>query len=153
MRPPAVQHTGRIHVGVRVFHPIGRVEDFAEQIIAPLALGLQQFLEETSVLEDLSPQRCNVLRQTSDASAFLAEITRRRHGRLRLGSFPTALATFVPAVLARFQEREPDATLRVIDDHMQRLLPRLEDGELDVAIVYDDPSTPLASTASSSSQL
>jgi ATP/maltotriose-dependent transcriptional regulator MalT/DNA-binding SARP family transcriptional activator len=50
---------------------------FAEQIIAPLALGLQQFLEETSVLEDLSPQRCNALRQTSDASAFLAEITRR----------------------------------------------------------------------------
>jgi len=50
---------------------------FAEQIIAPLAPGLQQFLEETSVLEDLSPQRCNALRQSSDASAFLAEITRR----------------------------------------------------------------------------
>ncbi|MDQ2998054.1 MAG: transcriptional regulator, partial [Chloroflexota bacterium] len=50
---------------------------FAEQIIAPLALGLQQFLEETSVLEDLSPQRCNALRQSSDASTFLAEITRR----------------------------------------------------------------------------
>ena len=50
---------------------------FAEQIIAPLALGLQQFLEETSVLEDLSPQHCNALRQSSDASAFLAEITRR----------------------------------------------------------------------------
>jgi len=50
---------------------------FAEQIIAPLAGGLQQFLEETSVLEDLSPQRCNTLRQSSDSSAFLAEITRR----------------------------------------------------------------------------
>jgi ATP/maltotriose-dependent transcriptional regulator MalT/DNA-binding SARP family transcriptional activator len=50
---------------------------FAEQIIAPLAPGLQQFLEETSVLEDLSPQRCNALRQSSDASALLAEITRR----------------------------------------------------------------------------
>jgi DNA-binding SARP family transcriptional activator/Tfp pilus assembly protein PilF len=50
---------------------------FAEQIIAPLALGLQHFLEETSVLEDLSPQRCNALRQSSDASVYLAEITRR----------------------------------------------------------------------------
>jgi ATP/maltotriose-dependent transcriptional regulator MalT len=50
---------------------------FAEQIIAPLAPALQQFLEETSVLEDLSPQRCNALRRSNDASAFLAEITRR----------------------------------------------------------------------------
>ncbi|MEO7910759.1 MAG: transcriptional regulator [Roseiflexaceae bacterium] len=50
---------------------------FAEQIIAPLAVGLQQFLEETSVLEDLSPQRCNALRRSSDAAGFLAEITRR----------------------------------------------------------------------------
>ena len=54
---------------------------FAEQIIAPLALALQQFLEETSVLEDLSPQRCNTLRQTSDASTFLAEIIKHMHLR------------------------------------------------------------------------
>src|SRR5262249_28774021 len=50
---------------------------FAEQIIAPLAPALQEFLEETSVLGDPSPQRCNALRHTNDASAFLAEITRR----------------------------------------------------------------------------
>jgi ATP/maltotriose-dependent transcriptional regulator MalT/DNA-binding SARP family transcriptional activator len=50
---------------------------FAEQIIAPLAPALQQFLEATSVLEDLSPVRCNTLCQINDASAFLAEITRR----------------------------------------------------------------------------
>jgi ATP/maltotriose-dependent transcriptional regulator MalT/DNA-binding SARP family transcriptional activator len=50
---------------------------FAEQIIAPLAPALQRFLEATSVLEDLSPPRCNTLCQINDASAFLAEITRR----------------------------------------------------------------------------
>ncbi len=50
---------------------------FAEQIIAPLAPALQRFLEETSVLEDLAPQRCNELRDTHDSAAFLTEITRR----------------------------------------------------------------------------
>ncbi|HEU5102909.1 MAG TPA: tetratricopeptide repeat protein [Roseiflexaceae bacterium] len=50
---------------------------FAEQIIAPLAPALQQFLEATSVLEDLSPVRCNTLCQINDAAALLAEITRR----------------------------------------------------------------------------
>ena len=50
---------------------------FAEQIIAPLPPPLLHFLEDTSVLEDLSPQRCNTLRTAHDSGAFLAEITRR----------------------------------------------------------------------------
>jgi DNA-binding transcriptional LysR family regulator len=32
--------------------------------------------------------------------------------------------------------------LSVLDDHLQALLPRLHDGELDVALVYDDPALP-----------
>jgi hypothetical protein len=50
---------------------------FAEQIIAPLAPTVQRFLEDTSVLEDLSPARCNTLRDAHDSAVFLAEITRR----------------------------------------------------------------------------
>jgi DNA-binding transcriptional LysR family regulator len=70
------------------------------------------------------------------------EITARRHGRLRVGSFPTALATFVPSALAAFKKRYPDVTLTVVDDHLQRLLPRLHDAELDLAIVFDDGTEP-----------
>lgn len=84
-----------------------------------------------------------VVARLDTADQEIAEITRRRHARVRLGSFPTALATFVPGVLARFQRREPGATLTVIDDHLQRLLPRLHDGELDVALVYDDQALPI----------
>lgn len=84
-----------------------------------------------------------VLARLDNAAQELAEITGRRHGRLRLGSFPTALATFVPGVLGRFRRRRPEVTLTVVDDHMQRLLPRLRDGELDLAIVYDHEAQPL----------
>jgi DNA-binding transcriptional LysR family regulator len=76
------------------------------------------------------------------AEQELGEITGRRHGRLRFGSFPTALSTFVPAALARFQRHHAGVSLTVIDDHLQRLLPRLDDGELDLAIIYDHPALP-----------
>jgi DNA-binding transcriptional LysR family regulator len=78
----------------------------------------------------------------SDAEQELAEIAGRRSGRLRLGSFPTALTTFVPPALARLRSDLPDVTLTVIDDHMQRLLPRLHDGELDMVVTFDHESLP-----------
>lgn len=74
-----------------------------------------------------------------DAEQALGELSGRRAGRLRLGSFPTALVSFVPEALARLREQHPDLVLTVVDDHMQGLLPRLETGELDLAVVYVDP--------------
>jgi ATP/maltotriose-dependent transcriptional regulator MalT/DNA-binding SARP family transcriptional activator len=91
---------------------------FAEQIIAPLAIGLQQFLEETSVLEDLSPQRCNALRQSSDASAFLAEITRRGLFVSHKGStltYHSLFRDFLRGRLANDPVRERVLLLRAAD--------------------------------------
>jgi DNA-binding transcriptional LysR family regulator len=68
----------------------------------------------------------------------LAEIAGARDARLRLGSFPTALATFVPDAIGRLGREMPGVALTVVDDHMQRLWPRLDRRELDVAIVFDD---------------
>jgi DNA-binding transcriptional LysR family regulator len=82
----------------------------------------------------------SLLARVEDAEQELAEVVGRRAGRLRLGSFPTALATFVPPALARFRDQRPGVRLTVLDDHLQALLPRLHDGELDVALVYDDPA-------------
>lgn len=78
-----------------------------------------------------------VVAHLDNAEQELLEITGKRKGRLRLGSFPTALATFVPAVLGAFRRDHPDVALTVVDDHQQRLLPRLEAAELDLAIVFD----------------
>src|SRR3984957_4779056 len=87
-----------------------------------------------------------LIARIGNAEQDLGEITGRRNGRLRFGSFPTALATFVPAAIARFQRQHDDVSLTVIDDHMQRLLPRLDDGELDLAIIYDHPALPEVSS-------
>ena len=78
-----------------------------------------------------------VLARLDDAEQELAQIAGRWRGRLRFGSFPTALTTFVPTAVTRFKEHQPEVTLTVIDDHLQRLLPRLKHGELDLALIYD----------------
>jgi DNA-binding transcriptional LysR family regulator len=83
-----------------------------------------------------------LIARISTAEQELGEISGRRHGRLRFGSFPTALATFIPPALARFQQQHPDVSLTVIDDHLQRLLPRLDAGELDLAIIYEHQALP-----------
>ena len=77
-----------------------------------------------------------------DAEHDLAGLSGRRAGRLRFGSFPTALTTFVPAALARLRREHPAVVLTVVDDHMQGLLPRLADGELDLAVVFDHETIP-----------
>ena len=75
-----------------------------------------------------------VLARLDEAEQELGEIARLRRGRLRLASFPTAIATLVPAAIARFNHRHPDVDVTVADDHQQGLLSRLARWELDLAL-------------------
>jgi DNA-binding transcriptional LysR family regulator len=83
-----------------------------------------------------------ILGRLDGAEQELGEIAGRRRGRLRFGSFPTALATLAPSAFAAFRRRHPDVTLILVDDHLQRLLPRLEGGELDLALIYEHDALP-----------
>jgi len=83
-----------------------------------------------------------IIARLDAAAQELGEIAGRRAGRLRFGSFPTALTTFVPQALARLRTEHPAVVLSVVDDHMQGLLPRLVDGELDLAVIFDHETLP-----------
>ena len=48
----------------------------------------------------------------------------------------------MPAAFARFRGLHPDVRLTVVDDHLHRLAPRLENGELDLAVIYDHDALP-----------
>jgi DNA-binding transcriptional LysR family regulator len=75
------------------------------------------------------------------AERDLDDVLGRQERRLRLGSVPTALASFVPGAIARMRAEHPDVTLTVVDDHVQGLLPRLRERELDLAVVFTTPGT------------
>jgi DNA-binding transcriptional LysR family regulator len=83
-----------------------------------------------------------VLARLDEAEQELGEIAGLRRGRLRLASFPTAIATLVPQAVARFSQRHPEVDLTVLDDHRQGLLPRLARWELDLALIYDHEALP-----------
>jgi DNA-binding transcriptional LysR family regulator len=94
-------------------------------------------VELTEAGHALTRHAAGIVARLDGAEQELGEIAGRRRGRLRFGSIPTALATLVPPAFARFRRRHPEVTLTVVDDHLQRLLPRLEAGELDLALIYD----------------
>jgi DNA-binding transcriptional LysR family regulator len=83
-----------------------------------------------------------VLARLDEAQQELGEIAGLRRGRLRLASFPTAIAALVPRAIALFNRRHPDVDLHVVDDHHQGLLQRLARWELDLALIYEHEALP-----------
>lgn len=103
---------------------------FAEQIVAPLPPELQRFLEDTSVLDALSPQLCDQLRDRHDSLLFLDELRRRslfitqRSGWL---SYHSLFRDFLRSRLARDAQRERTLLRRAgdlyrDDDQIERAL-------------------------------
>jgi DNA-binding transcriptional LysR family regulator len=64
-----------------------------------------------------------------------------KRARLRIGAFPTALAGFVPAAIARLRLHYPDAKVAV-DEGTVDLPARVRSGELHLAVAYQDTARP-----------
>ena len=78
-----------------------------------------------------------ILARVAAAEAELEAIAGLRGGRLRLATFPTAGATLVPLAIATFSKRHPADELSLIEAEPEEALPRLKEGELDVAMVFE----------------
>ena len=143
----AVADTGSFSSAARA---VGMTQSAVSQHIATLegVVGLPLVQRGTRPLElteagtALVRHGASVLAQLETAEQKVGEIGGRLAARLRLGSFPTALVSFVAQALVRLRHHRPDLALSVIDDHQQGLLPRLANGELDVAVVYQHPVVP-----------
>jgi DNA-binding transcriptional LysR family regulator len=99
-------------------------------------------VELTEAGHALTRHAAGIFTRLDGAEQELGEIAGRRRRRLRFGSFPTALATLVPPALQRFRRAHADVALTVVDDHLQRLLPRLQARELDLALIYESEALP-----------
>jgi DNA-binding transcriptional LysR family regulator len=76
------------------------------------------------------------------ADAQLAELAHGHHEQLRLGAFPTALASLVPMAVAQLRAADPELQVRLGEVTPGTLEPRLLSGEFDVALSYQDASEP-----------
>jgi DNA-binding transcriptional LysR family regulator len=72
------------------------------------------------------------------AAGQLGELTAERGRRLRIGAFPSALAIWVPAALARLTDREPDMTADVVEGSTVDVVDAVRSGAIHVAVCFQD---------------
>ena len=75
------------------------------------------------------------------ADTQLASLAGERREHIRLGAFPTALASFVPSAVARLRLAHDDLRVRLGEVTPSNLEARLLGGDFDVAISYQDATT------------
>ena len=76
------------------------------------------------------------------ASGQLAELSGHAARELRIGAFPSALATRVPSALARLTAERPGLKAEVVEGTTQELVAGVRDGALHVAVCFQDAATP-----------
>ena len=76
------------------------------------------------------------------ADTQLAEIAGAERVRLRVGAFPSALATLVPKAVAALRAEEPDAEVMIEEGAREVLTERVAAGELHVAVAFQDIALP-----------
>jgi DNA-binding transcriptional LysR family regulator len=77
------------------------------------------------------------------ARADLAAVRNLTAGRLRVGAFPTANAVLLPRTVAAFQAACPEVAFTLTEGSTQELLTRVQDGDVDLAVVSSYTARPL----------
>lgn len=75
------------------------------------------------------------------ADSQIADLAQQHREHVRLGAFPTALASFVPSAIARLRSAHGNVQVRLSELTAANLAPRLLAGEFDVAVGYQDAAT------------
>jgi DNA-binding transcriptional LysR family regulator len=83
-----------------------------------------------------------ILARIESAEDDLAALAGLRGGRLRLISFQSGGSTLAPRAVAAFHERHPRVELSMLEAEPEEAGERLKCGEVDLALVYDQESTP-----------
>lgn len=118
------------------------VASLERQVGVPLVLRDTRPVELTRAGLVLAEHGAAVVARLEAAAGDVEELSGAFHRRLRLGGFPTALATVLPRAIALLRQRRPEVILDVVDAHAQTLPARLLARELDVAVVFEDAADP-----------
>ncbi len=89
----------------------------------------------TPVGDDITQRARHILAATQDLVESAAQMLTPMSGQLRLGIIPTIAPFLLPNALSRLRERYPQLRLALREDLSANLLARLEDGQLDFALI------------------
>lgn len=113
-------------VGCRLLDRIGR-----RVLLTPAG---EQFLRHTE----------KILCEMDAARAGLEHLTKRGHGRLRVGASTTACQHILPAVLREFRPSYPQCVIRIEPGDHDQQLDLLRGGHVDLALLLEPPGSDMA---------
>ncbi|WP_424531413.1 LysR family transcriptional regulator [Sphaerisporangium viridialbum] len=117
-----------------------RIASLEREAGGPLFVRLARGVRLTPAGEVLHRHAREVLERLGRAAAELSAIHDGSGGRLRVGAFATANAVLVPEALREFRRARPGVEITLVEGFSARLMERLHEGALDVAVVSDYPS-------------
>ncbi|MAC78554.1 MAG: LysR family transcriptional regulator [Rhodobacteraceae bacterium] len=107
-------------------------------------LGIQLFIRQswqglalTRHGRWLAASARDVLESARHLEKGAADLAERTEGRLHLGCYTTFAPLFLPGLLASFRAAYPGVDVEVHELRRAALLPRLEDGTVELALAYD----------------
>ncbi|MCX8090352.1 MAG: LysR substrate-binding domain-containing protein [Verrucomicrobiae bacterium] len=78
-----------------------------------------------------------ILAQVNDAARCVRDGRDAPSGRVVLGAIPTIAPALLPRLIRRFATQHPQVTVEVVEEVTDRLLVRLEEGSVDLALISD----------------
>lgn len=112
-----------------------RVHGLESEIGASLLNRSGRVMRPTLAGVNILERSRHLLREMRDLRAIASSDT--AVGELRLGAFPSAMTSLLPAVLESFYESFPSIQISVTSDFSIELCCRVSDGSLDAAIVVE----------------
>ncbi|NUP01132.1 MAG: LysR family transcriptional regulator [Hamadaea sp.] len=94
----------------------------------------------------LAERAAEILGRIEAAETELSAHVGLRQGRVRLAAFPSALGTFVPVAVARLANEHTGLDVRLTEAEPPQAVEMLRRGEVDVAVIFRYPETPLDET-------
>ncbi len=101
----------------------------------------------TGAGEAFLPWARQVLADCEAGTAAVRDLLGLRRGRLSIGATPSLTTNLLPPVLAAFHSEHPGLELTVYEAGSQDLVRRLEEGEIDVAVVILPVNRPWIETS------
>ena len=83
-----------------------------------------------------------ILASIGDARRCVDELKGKIAGDVAVGAIPTIAPYVLPELVVTFQNHYPDVTLHIVEDATERIVRRIETGELDVALASTCQKSP-----------
>ena len=83
-----------------------------------------------------------ILASIGDARRSVDELKGKIAGEVAVGAIPTIAPYVLPELVVTFQNHYPDVTLHIVEDATERIVRRIETGELDVALASTCQKSP-----------